>query len=142
MRRIFPSTIHCGFTLIEVLIGMTVLTTGVLVIMAVFPYTLQGQRKAELLNIGAGLAQMKVEEIRRDDSVDGALLEQIRQLDQPTDPIRFLDEPRLTYAFSGESLLYEDPADPRSQSDVPRVIIQYDENFNPDQDVIYELRFE
>lgn len=131
-------------SLLEVLVALGILTAGLLTVLAVFPYTLQAQRDAELLTKAAALAQMKVEEIRRDDSVDGALLSEIKTMSDPSEPIVFQNEPRLAYQFCGRTLLYgseADPADPRAQSGVARVIIRYAPSFRPTQDVIYELRF-
>ena len=49
-------------------------------------------------------------------------------------------------SFSGVSVKYaaeeEDPDDPRDDPGVARVIIQYSAEFRPEQDVLYELRFD
>ena len=133
-----------GFSLLEVLVGLAILTAGILAIAAVFPQTMRAHEDAELLTIAAALAQMKVEEIRRDDDLNGRLRAEIRSLPQPTASIVFINEPRLSYSFSNQSLLYanvNDPKDPRATPGVPRVIIRYAPEFQPRQDAIYELRF-
>lgn len=134
-----------GFTLIEVLVGLAILVAGILAVAAVFPYTFKAQREAEVLTIGVSLAQMKAEEIRRDDSRDGKLVQAIRQMSEPSAPLVFPHEPRLSYSFCGKSLLYQansnEPGDQRGASGVARVIIRYAPNYRPSQDVVYELRF-
>jgi prepilin-type N-terminal cleavage/methylation domain-containing protein len=135
---------HSGFTLLEVLVGLSILTAGILSIMAIFPLMLRVQTDAEVLAIGASLAQMKAEEIRRDDDRNGSLVGAIRNMSTPSDPITFPREPRLAYSFSGRSLMYSsaaNPDDPRAADGVARVIIRYSASFRPSQDVIYELRF-
>jgi prepilin-type N-terminal cleavage/methylation domain-containing protein len=132
-----------GFTLIEVLVGLSILTAGVLAIMAIFPVLLRTQAEAEMLTIAASLAQMKAEEIRRDDDRNGSLVTAIRNLTEPTTPLVFPHERRLTYSFSGRSLRYGsvDASDPRGSDGVARVIIRYAPDFRPSQDVVYEFRF-
>lgn len=113
-----------GLSLLEVLIALAILTAGILTIMAIFPYTLRAQRDAELLSEAAALAQMKVEEIRRD-SPNGILAGEIENMDKPAEPaIIFPNESRLAYTFSGKTLLYPDltPPVPPVPSD-----LQYDE---------------
>ena len=55
-------------SLLEVMVALGILTAGILSIMAIFPYTIKAQQEGELLSEAAALAQMKAEEIRRDDS--------------------------------------------------------------------------
>lgn len=131
-----------GFSLIEVVVSFAILTAGLLSVLAVFPLTLRSQSKAELLTIAASLAQMKAEEIRRDDSTDGALVKAIINLDAETDPIVFPHEKRLTYSFWGRSVRYRGLAnDPRAADGVARVIIRLSPEYNSGKDVVYELRF-
>ncbi len=131
-----------GFALIEVLVALAIMTTGVLIIALVFPQMLQAQREAEMLTTAAALAQMKAEEIRRDNDLDDRLIDQLRMLTEPTQPIVFPREWRLTYSYSGRSLMFEaDPSDPRAAPGVARVIIRYAPEYRPTQDVLYELRF-
>lgn len=132
-----------GFSLLEVLVALAVLTAGVLAIAAVFPKTLQAGNESLILTQAAALAQMKAEEIRRDNDRGGQLVDSIKNLPNPTDPVQFPREPRLTYSFSNRSLLYTaDPSDPRAAAGVPRVIIRYAAEYRKSQDVVYELRFD
>jgi prepilin-type N-terminal cleavage/methylation domain-containing protein len=153
MKPLFPKPAMAGsarfcssraFSLVEVLVALAIFVAGMLMIATNFPLTLKTQNEAELLNQAAALAQWKAEEIRRDNDVGGNLLNQIRQMATPSEPITFLTEPRLAYSFCGRSLLYDPaqyPGDPRSQVGVARVIIRYAPAYRPKQDVVYELRF-
>ncbi|HOE96275.1 MAG TPA: type II secretion system protein [Candidatus Sumerlaeota bacterium] len=133
-----------AFSLLEVLVGLSILLAGLLAIAAFFPTMIAGQRDAELLTSAAALAQLKAEEIRRDNDSAGQLIAAIRDLDEPTEPLAFPSDPRLAYSFCGETLLYQDaPAgDPRAAADVARIIVRKAADFDPDQEVIYELRFD
>lgn len=133
-----------GLSILEVLVALGILTAGMLSIMAIYPYTLKAQRDSELLSQAAGLAQMKAEEIRRDDTQAGAMIAAIKSMATPSDPIPFANEPRLTYSFCGETVMYRDvdPQDYRAASGVARVIIRYASSFRSSQDAIYELRFQ
>ncbi len=142
-----------GFTLLEVLIGLSILTAGILAIMAVFPSTMKSSEMAELRTIGAFLGQMKVEEIRRDYDQNGKLMNAIKTLSQPTDPIPFAMEPRLAYRLSSTTMIYlhrdaagnvfDDPTDPRDDPGVARVIVQISPLFRPGKQVILdEFRFD
>ena len=134
-----------GMSLLEVMVALGILTAGILSIMAIFPYTIKAQQEGELLSEAAALAQMKAEEIRRDDSPTGTLITEIQALTAPSTPIAFPSEPRLSYSFSGTSLQYSDvtdPTDARAAGGVARVIIRYAPTFRSTQDVIYELRFQ
>lgn len=133
-----------GFTLIEVLVALAIMITGLLVVVAAFPNMLQAQRQAEILTIATALAQKKADETRRDNDVGNRLMLQIQSLTQPTAPLVFPEDERLTYSFSGVSLLYaQQPGDdPRGYPGVARVIIRYAPSFRSSQDVVYELRFD
>lgn len=152
-----PSTTRCslvlsmprsplnGATLLEVLVALAILMTGLLLSAALFPTTLEAQRHAELLTKASFLAEMKAEEIRRDDTSDHVLHQAITARDTPTSPVVFIQEPKLTYSFSGRSLQYlDDPnstTDPRASDGTARVIIRYAPEYRPTEDVVYELRF-
>ena len=133
-----------SFTLLEVLISLAILLGGIIAIVNFFPMTLKANRDAELLSQAALLAQMKAEEIRRDLKTNGDLLTQIKLLTQPTQAIQFAQNPNLAYCFCGKSLLdpKDDPNNPADDFGVARIIIRYDKSYNPDQRVIYELRFD
>jgi Tfp pilus assembly protein PilV len=139
-----------GYSLLEILVSLAVLLAGIVLIIYVFPQILRSTYNAEYLSKAALLAQLKVEEIRRDDSKDKAMQGAIAALTAPTQFMPFTQEPALSYAFSGETILYRDdnPVTPRSDSNVARVIIKYSDSFRKshnlnaaDKDVLYELRF-
>ena len=127
--------------MIEVLVALGILLAGILAVAAVFPYTLQAQRDAEVLSLAGALAQMKVEEIRRDDSADGKLVQAIKDLAEPTAPIVFPNEPRLSYSFSGRPLVKAADVSTSASIAPAWVIVRYDKNYRPSQDVVYELAF-
>jgi len=141
-----------GFTLLEILVSVVVLTVGVLGVVTLFSFVLRANEEAELRTIGAALAMMKIEEIRRDNDRDGKLLEAIRMLEAPTDPVPFALEGRLAYRFSSTTLLYlrrggsgapiDDPDDPRDDPGVARVIIQESPEFKPRPKILDEYRFQ
>lgn len=142
-----------GFTLLEVMIGLALLLVGILAIIAYFPYMLRSAEAAELRTIGSGLALMKLEEIRRDNDDNGRLLNAIKSLPGPTDPVTFPMEPRLAYRFSSTTILYkhhdaagnliDEPTDPRDNPGVARVIIQISPEFRPGKEFILdEYRFD
>jgi type II secretory pathway pseudopilin PulG len=139
-----------GYTLLEVLVALTVLLLGVLPILFLVPQTLRSRKDAEFLTEAALLAQLKGEEIRRDDDTSGTLITTISKLAAPTAPIPFSQEERLSYSFCGQSLLYSTTDAPQGDANVARVIISRTPQaatsglppttVNP-RDVIYELRF-
>jgi prepilin-type N-terminal cleavage/methylation domain-containing protein len=134
-----------GYTLIEVLVALAILLAGVLAIVMFFPRTLSASAEAVLVTEAAVLAQMKAEEIRRDDDVQGSLVKAISQRTTPTDGIPFVQEPNLAYSFSGRTVLYPadqpNDGDPRNDDGVARVLIRYAKSYRSTEDVIYELRF-
>lgn len=142
---------RAGFTLIEVLVSLSILTAGVLAILAVLPSMLQANERAELRTMGASLALQKIEEIRRDNDAGGQLLNKIKNLRVPTDPVEFAAERRLSYRFSGITLLYrgplnpsglgDDPNDDRDDPGVARVIIQLSPGFSRRRVILDEYRF-
>lgn len=137
--------------MLEALVGVAIAAAGVVAIMAVFPSTLGSAEKAELQTIGAALAMMKIEEIRRDNDEGGRLLNQIKGLTEPTDPIVFPFEPRLAYSFSGTTVLFarrdgsgallDDPDDPRDDPGVARILIRMAPSFDPSAKILSEFRF-
>lgn len=134
-----------AFTLLEVLLGLSILSAGLLAVLALFPWTLRANERAELRTLAAALGMLKVEEIRRDNPTTASLLTfigSIEGLTVPTDPITFPLEPRLAYRFSGETMLYAGTNDERSSSGVARVIIQESPDFRTNPIVLEEFRFE
>jgi type II secretory pathway pseudopilin PulG len=130
-----------AFTLLEVLIGMAILLTGVVGVIALFPTVTRSNEIAELRSIGATLALMKIEEIRRDNDENDKLINSIKNLSSPTPPIPFPSEPRLSYSFSSTTVLYvnrdssgnivDDPLDPRDDPGIARVIVQISPQYRP-----------
>lgn len=134
-----------AFTLLEVLLGLSILTAGILAVLALVPWTLRANERAELRTLAASLGMMKIAEIRRDNPTTGSvatLIGEIQDLTTPTDPITFPFEPRLAYRFSGETILYTGVNDERSSSGVARVIIQESPDFRPNPIILEEFRFD
>jgi len=125
-----------AFSLLEVLVSMAVLLTGIVVILSFLPAVLQQNQRTADLSVAAYLAQQKAEEIRRDDTSSGQLIEEIRALSTPTAPIVFPLNPRFAYQFSGVSLIT-----PTNQVGVARVIVSYAPGQQSRGGVLYELRF-
>lgn len=140
-----PARPDGGYTLLEVLVSLAVLMAGVLAILFLLPTTMRAGADAGFLTEAALLAQMKAEEIRRDDDAftSGTMVTAIAAMTDPTPPVPFPQNPRLSYSFSGQSLLHttNDPADPRDDPNVARVIVRYSASYRSSQDVVYELRF-
>jgi len=133
-----------GFTLIEVLVALVILMAGIIGIVQLFPVSLQANADAETKGIAVILAQKKVDELRRDSDTMDVILSTIELRDTETDPVVFPEDTRFTYSFVGESVYGPtgDPADPRDDSDVARVIIRLNNTVDPDRPVIYEMRFD
>jgi prepilin-type N-terminal cleavage/methylation domain-containing protein len=133
-----------GFSLLEVLVSLTILMVGILAIVFFFSQPLEAARNAEYRTKAALFAQMKAEEIRRDDDTTNTLIRTIEALTVPTTPITFPQDPNLAYQFSGRTILYPGVS-PQGDPGVARVIIRYSAEYrvstNPDKDVLYELRF-
>ena len=133
-----------GFSLLEVLVSLAVLLTGIVAIVNLFPLTIKSWGENALLSKAILLADRKVEEIRRDDGFGGiVIIERIRALRSPTPPRAFPEDPRFTYSFNGVSLIdsADDPDDPRDDPGVARVIVRFNRQFDPSEKVVYELRF-
>lgn len=120
------------------------LLIGVVAIIFFFPQSLEAARNAEHKTKAAVLAQMKAEEIRRDDDTSNTLIQAIRLRQSPTEPVTFAQEPDLAYQFSGRTILFQGEV-PAGDPGVARVIIRYSPTFrrstNTNKDVLYELRF-
>ena len=123
--------------------SLAILLTGIVAIAAFFPMTLRHNQWAVDASAAAYLAQMKAEEIRRDNLTAPSpapagveLIAVIRSLQTPTRPVVFPLDPRFAYSFCGRSLL--NPAEPQSA----RVIIRYNAAYRPQQDILFELAFQ
>lgn len=149
-----------GFSLLEVLVSIAVFLAGVVAIVFMFPRTLQAAHEAELKTKAALLAQMKAEEVRRDDDTSQTLTLAIAALRRPTDPLINPQEPDLSYSFNGRSLMYAPTETPDGDPNIARVVIwrnaaglaptlspstpagEYDPtNGTEFRRVVYELRF-
>lgn len=134
-----------GLSLLEVLVGLSILAAGILAILSVTPTIMRANERAELRTIGAALAYQKIEEVRRDNDAGGKLINQIKNLTTPTAPVRFGADPRLSYRFSGVTLLYRNadggPDDPRTTPGVARVIIMESPGFRARPQILDEYRF-
>lgn len=112
------SALNKGFSLLEAIVALTILISGIIVIIFMFPQVLGAARDSELETRAVFLAQRKAEEIRRDDDGVNTLINGIRNLNTPTTPVTFPQDPELAYQFSGRSILYNgttpegDPASP------------------------------
>ncbi|MEQ8821729.1 MAG: prepilin-type N-terminal cleavage/methylation domain-containing protein [Sumerlaeia bacterium] len=141
------SAVRRGFTLVEVLVALAILLTGIVAIVQLFPVSLRANTDAALKGSAVILAYQKVEEMRRDEYPlrSDSFTATVRNLEGETDPVAWPEDPRLTYSYSGLSAvlgdLPEDPGDPRTGRGVARVIVRLSESFDPQTPVIYELRF-
>lgn len=133
-----------GYSLVEVLVAMTLLLVGVVGIVQFYPPSLKASSEAALRGKGALLAQQKVEELRRDAGKQAILINTIAASPAPTVALPFPEDDRLTYTFWGESF-QSDPGvlgNPADTPGVPRVIVRYNAAFRPSAHVLYELRFD
>ena len=123
-----------GITILETIVSLLVFLVGIVALLNYFPHSLQTYHDAMDVSVAALLANMKAEEVRRDDDRVGTLRSAIALLDGPTAPITFPQETRMAYSFSGRSLLA-----PEEEPGVARVIIRYAGAFDPGQKVLYEM---
>jgi len=135
---------HKGYSLIEVLVSVAIFLAGILSIVNLFPMSLRAQRRAADVSGAAFLAQLKAEEIRRDNDRFDSLINAIRSLRSPSEIITFPNDTRFAYCFCGISLIdpRDDPDDPRDDYNVPRVIIMYSREYRGKNEILYELRFD
>jgi prepilin-type N-terminal cleavage/methylation domain-containing protein len=135
---------HKGYSLIEVLVSVAILLTGILSIVNLFPMSLRAQHRAADVSRAAFLAQLKAEEIRRDNDRSGNLMNAIRSLTSPTEILTFPCDTRFSYCFCGVSLIdpRDDPDDPRDDYNIPRVIVMYSKEYRGKNEILYELRFD
>ena len=115
-----------GFSLLEVLVSIAILLTGIVLILGFLPVTLRQNQRSSDVSVAAYLAQLKAEEIRRDDSNSHQLIGEIRSLTTPTTAVIFPFDNRFAYQYSGVSLL-----DPASAPGVARVIISFAKTSRP-----------
>jgi type II secretory pathway pseudopilin PulG len=136
-----------AFSIAEIVVSLAILMAGIVAIASFFPMTLRHNQRAVDSSIAAYLAQLKAEEIRRDQNADVSgvnLIDAIQSRTAPTDPVTFAPDPRFAYSFCGQSLL--NPKEPPSA----RVIVGYSKKFRPrlkvlepgDADILFELVFQ
>lgn len=133
-----------AFTLVEVLVALALLLAGIIAIVQLFPVSLEANKDAALQGNAALLAQQKVEELRRDHDFLARMIQEIENRTEPTEPVVWPVDTRLTYSYSGRSLLAaaDTPGDPRDDIGIARVLVRLAPDYNPDEPVIYELRFD
>lgn len=131
-----------GYSLVEVIVAVAIFAIGVIGILQFFPQSLRVSSEAALRGQAALIAQQKAEEIRRDDNQAGDLVEAISFLEEPTDPIPYPFDDRLTYQFHSRPILTDDPPPLPGTQGVPHVIVRYNPEFRPPGDVLFELRFD
>lgn len=112
-----------AFTLLEVLMGLSLLTMGILGILWLYPWTLRANQTAELRTAAGGLAMMKVEELRRDDTVTSvSLTDTLLTVDTPTTPLVWPLDERLAYSFASDVVTISSGTETTSQT-VAKVIV-------------------
>ena len=133
-----------GYSLIEVLVSVAILLAGIVSIINFFPLGLKAQNRAMDVSKAALLAQLKAEEIRRDNDSANRLINAIRSLRTPTPAIQFPNDPKFAYCFCGISVVdpRDAPDDPRDDYGVARVIVMYSKEYKGKNEILYELRFE
>ncbi len=127
-------------TLIEVLVAMVILLTGVVAIGNLIPMSLRQNQRTLDRSQAAFLAQLKAEEVRRDNYTTGPgrmFIDEIASSLVPTTPIDFPNNTRFAYQFSGVSEI-----DPVNNPGVARVIVSYSTSFKPNGGVLFELAFQ
>jgi prepilin-type N-terminal cleavage/methylation domain-containing protein len=133
-----------GYSIVEVLVAMTILLVGVAGTLAFFAPTLQAAEEANHRSIAAMLAQQRVEEVRRDADRFENFPDAIRGLVTPSDLVVYPYDDRFAWQYCGRSLLQ--PIDTIANSDddwfVPRVIVRCNPAYRPDAKILLELRFE
>lgn len=144
-----PSGCLCprrGLTLTEVLVALAIFLFGVVALLNFFPLKVRTGMDAAILSEAVLLAQLKAEEIRRDNDPSGPFYAWIRSLTGPEPPggIPFEQNRDLLYAFSGRSVMdpVDDPGVPEDDFNVPRIIILSPRQSRFSSGVVYELRFE
>lgn len=139
MPQRLPLRPRRAFTLVEILVAMVILLSGIVAIAKLAPMSLRQNQRTLDRGHAAFLAQAKAEEIRRDFAIGGgsSFIADIAALPAPTDPLDFGYNPRFAYQLSGNSL--RDPADDPGTA---RVIVRYSTRFRPEGEILYELKFE
>lgn len=134
-----------GLSLVEVVVALSIFLFGVVALLNFFPLKLRTGTDSAVLTEAVLLAQLKAQEIRRDNGPGSNFYDWIRAQTTPQPPggIPFGQNPALRYAFCGRSVIdsIDDPGVPEDDYSVPRIIILSTHSRRPD-DVVYELRFD
>ncbi|MCC5875225.1 MAG: prepilin-type N-terminal cleavage/methylation domain-containing protein [Candidatus Sumerlaeia bacterium] len=135
---------HRGYSMVEVIVAIAILVIGIVGVLQFFPPSLRASSEAALRGHAALLAQRKMEEIRRDDNQSFDLINSIRTLEEPTEPIPFPEDDRLVYQFHSRSLLADDEmsGNVEDMPGTPRVIVRYNTQYRTSGDILVELRFD
>jgi type II secretory pathway pseudopilin PulG len=141
MKRNYLTSRQKAYSLVEAIVALTILLTGLLVAVRVFPTLLDSSSRAADLTQASLLAQQKAAEILRDDDTSHSLAQAIALRSTPTEPVAWPGDPRFTYSFSGRSLLYSENDPIKGAPNVARVIVRYAKSYRSSEDVLYELRF-
>jgi len=133
-----------GFTLVEVLVALAILLAGIIAVVQLFPVSLEASNEAVLKGNATVLAEQKVEELRRDRDRQAQIIQAVRNRNTPTDPVVWPMDERLTYSYSGVSVLFDQdtPGNPADDVGVARVIVRVAPEFDPNQRVLVEMRFD
>lgn len=138
-----PCSASRGFTLVEVVVAMTILLGGIVGMAQFFPTALSQNRHSADVTSAAYLAQMKGEEVRRNDiyyALDTPAgttptIAQISQLAIPSTSTVFVEDDRFAYVYSGRSLMEIVNADSYNAF----IIVQYNSEYRPDEEMLFEL---
>lgn len=126
--------------------ALSIFLFGVVALLNFFPLKVRTGVDAAVLTEAALLAQLKAQEVRRDNAPDSLFFLWMRSLPSPMPPegIPFGQNPDLRYAFCGRSVLDpdDDPGVPEDDFGVPRIIILSPRHSRHANGVVYELRFE
>lgn len=131
-----------ALTLVEVLVALAILLGGILAVASLIPANLRRTQNTVDRSQAAFLAQMKAEEVRRDNYDTGGgntFIDEIRSMTPPSTPtlaVEFPLDPKFSYSFWGASVV-----DPTDNPGVARVIVRYSPNYRPSSEVLYELEF-
>ncbi len=135
-----------GFTIVEVAVALAIFLFGVVALLNFFPVKIRAGADAALLTEAVFLAQLKAQEVRRDNDPADSFYDWMRSLTspEPVDGIAFAQNPNLRYAFSGRSVIdpFDEAAVPEDDFGVPRIIVISPTHASRANGVIYELRFD
>lgn len=97
--------INHGFTLIEVIVAITVLAVGILSLTEIFPFALKISRSAEQQTVAVNLAQAKIEEmfyLDYENISTGTIEARQRMSDEPANPFYYYERETLAEHVDGD----------------------------------------